>query len=135
LVLSENDPSEPVIALELVENGEVTLCGEDGPSTGEIHVEITQAGSNHLRIETTSDRSGWLLVRDSYYPGWSATVDGEEDFVSPANAAFRAVPVPAGDHVVDLHYRPLSFYFGLLLSMVGLAVVFFAVRKPGETIP
>jgi hypothetical protein len=135
LVLSENDPSEAVIALELVENGEVTLCGEDGPSTGEIHVEITQAGSNHLRIETTSDRSGWLLVRDSYYPGWSATVDGEEDFVSPANAAFRAVPVPAGDHVVDLHYRPLSFYFGLLLSMVGLAVVFFAVRKPGETIP
>ena len=65
---------------------------------------------------------GYLLLSDTYDPGWSATVDGEPAAVLPANVAFRAVRVPEGQHSVVFRYRPVGLVTGLVLSLVGLVV-------------
>jgi uncharacterized membrane protein YfhO len=59
---------------------------------------------------------------DGYDPGWRATVDGAAAEVLRANVAFRAVPVAAGRHVVDLVYRPRSAEVGLAVTGAGLLI-------------
>jgi uncharacterized membrane protein YfhO len=43
--------------------------------------------------------------------------------IHPANLAFRAVPLPAGDHRIEFRYRPGSFRLGLLLGAASLAAI------------
>jgi len=67
---------------------------------------------------------------DAYDPGWRATLDGGAAPLLRANVAFRAVPVPAGRHEVELRYRPRSLILGLLVTAVtGLSALAFAVGK------
>jgi uncharacterized membrane protein YfhO len=65
-------------------------------------------------------------VLDNYYPEWRAAVDGEPAPVVRANLAFRAVPVPAGDHVVMMHFEPRALRAGVLVSvtlLLGLTAI------------
>ena len=65
---------------------------------------------------------GIVVVNEAYYPGWSATVDGEEVAISPANGLFRAVPVAsAGRHRIVMRFLPRRFYW--LLPAYAAAIV------------
>lgn len=85
--------------------------------------------SHHkIEIDATTDRERWLILNDSFYPGWQCSIDGLQAKIYPANVAFRAVLVPEGKHRISFRYRPFLFYLGLaisgtacLLSIVGLA--------------
>lgn len=66
------------------------------------------------------DGSGYLLVRDSYARGWSATVDGRAAPLLRANGKHQAVPLDAGRHRVELRYRPPGLVAGLVAMGVGL---------------
>jgi uncharacterized membrane protein YfhO len=76
-----------------------------------------------VEVQATAARPGWLVVRDAFYPGWHAYVDGQEAPIYPAFVAFRAVPVPAGTHRVAFRFEPASVRGGLLLSALGLAMI------------
>jgi uncharacterized membrane protein YfhO len=60
-----------------------------------------------------------LVVRDTFFPGWSATVDGEPVPLWRADYLFRAVPVPAGTHVVELDFRSRALEHGLVVSLLA----------------
>jgi len=83
---------------------------------------ITSADCDHVVIQCDAEREGWLVLRDNYFPGWVARVDGAESPIEIANFSFRAVRVPAGNHVVELAYQPTSFRIGLALSLIALLV-------------
>ena len=51
---------------------------------------------------------GYLLLLDTYFPGWSATVNGEPAPILRADYNFRAVSLPAGRSTVCFSYRPES---------------------------
>ena len=70
----------------------------------------------------------WLVLSDTYYPGWVATVDGQPAAVLRGDVLFRVVPVPAGEHDVEFRFEPASVKLGLLISLAALVLV--AVR-PG----
>jgi uncharacterized membrane protein YfhO len=67
------------------------------------------------------------VLADSSYPGWKAYVDGREQEVLRANLFFRAVVLPAGDHVVEFRYQPRSFALGMILSLMVLVGVVMAM--------
>ena len=69
----------------------------------------------------------YLVLSDSWYPGWLATVDGVDVPIERANILFRAVRVPPGDHTVEFRYEPRSVSTGALVSAgsIGAAVVLF----------
>ena len=72
-------------------------------------------------LQVAPRRSGYLVLEDTFYPGWQARVDGRAASIVPANEAFRAVAVPAGRHVVSFRYRPASATAGATVSLASLA--------------
>jgi uncharacterized membrane protein YfhO len=78
---------------------------------------------NEVVIETESASPALLLLTDSYYPGWRASIYETPSTVIRANYAFRGVPVPAGRQVVAFRYEPASFRVGLYISLVAIALL------------
>lgn len=106
------DPAREVILAE------GTPHGAGPPSSGAV--QILELKADRVRLEADLGEAGYVVVVDAYDPGWRATVDGREAPVLKANLAFRAVPVPAGPHTVELVYRPRAVILGLLVSAAAL---------------
>jgi hypothetical protein len=99
------------------------------------NVRVLNYENNAVRCEVESGGKGYLVLLDSYYPGWRATLDGSHVEIRRANYAFRAVEVPPGKHIVEFRYRPISFYLGCLITIITLFVgtgVWFGARRSGE---
>jgi hypothetical protein len=80
---------------------------------------IAYEESTRLRIQVNAPRGGYLLVADTYYPGWRATVDGTVAKVFRANISSRAVRLPPGSRTVEFNYDAASFFQGIKLACVG----------------
>ena len=72
--------------------------------------------------EVEAKQPGYLVLLDSYYPGWRAYLDGKEVEILRANYAFRAVEVGSGRHRVEFRYRPTSFYTGMAITLISVLV-------------
>ena len=102
-------------------------AGQTLPSTaltpGLGAVEWVEDTAERVVLRVQAPEGGHLVVRDTYFPGWSATVDGRRVELTRADVLFRAVPLrasPAPQEVV-MTYRSLPFERGALLS--GVAAV------------
>ena len=75
------------------------------------------------RIVVNSAQPGYLMLRQQYYPGWVASVSGEEAEIYRANYLFQAIPIPAGRSIVTLSYQPKSLLIGALLSLMAILIL------------
>jgi uncharacterized membrane protein YfhO len=73
-----------------------------------------------VTLSVDAGQPGYLVLSDTYYPGWRATVDGQPEAIWRANYAFRAVYVPAGQHTVQFVFDPAIWKAGLAVSGVTL---------------
>ena len=99
--------------------GEKTAEGET--------VEIVTYAPEHVVLDVEATGDGYLVLTDTYYPGWRARVDGEEVPIFRANLTSRAVELPAGRHRVEFEYRPRVLYLGLAISLGSLLLVVFGL--------
>ncbi len=109
--------------IETLRRGEDTVILENVPDPKELsagQVLKFVRSSNWLRIEATSKQDGILVVNDSYWPGWKATIDGKEVPIWRADFIVRAVPWPAGHHLLEMKYEPLEVRIGWVVSMIGI---------------
>jgi hypothetical protein len=89
---------------------------------------VTEDGNETVTLRADAARAGYLILDDSAYPGWDATLDGLSVRWLPANEDFRAVAIPAGRHVISFHYDPGSFLLGAIVTALSLlALVMIAV--------
>lgn len=97
-------------------------------------VIIQNIGPHRLQLRFTAPASGFIVLTDTFYPGWQAAVNNHPAEILPANLAFRAVEVEAGPHNVTFYYRPLSFTIGLWTSSITclIIVVVIAVWTTGQ---
>jgi uncharacterized membrane protein YfhO len=79
-------------------------------------VEVVSYAANAVTLEAETSAPGWLVLSDTYYPGWEATIDGQPTPIYQANGCVRAVTVPAGRHRIEFRFRPRTFYTGGLIS-------------------
>ncbi len=98
--------------------------------SSQVHVLEDRPG--RLLVEARLSRPGELVVLEGFDRGWRARVDGREASPRPANTIFLSVPLEAGEHRVELAYRPISVTVGLVVTVasalaVGLAL---ARRRP-----
>lgn len=95
-------------------------------------------GQTSSFIKTNSEADGFLLVTDSFYPGWEAKIDGQPAKIYRTDFAFRGIFVPQGEHLIEFIYQPLSFRLGSFISlstaviMIGIIIVFFSVKTAPE---
>ncbi|MCK8502734.1 YfhO family protein [Myxococcus fulvus] len=93
----------------------------DQPECAGGSVRIEKSTAQHLELDVSACDDSYLVVSDSYYPGWRATVDGKDTPIHRANHALRAVRLTPGTHRVHFDYAPTSFRLGLALSLLGWA--------------
>lgn len=96
-------------------------------------VQFIDDEPDRVVLDVTARKSGYLVLADSDYPGWKATVDGRPTDIYRANFLARAIRVPSGRHQVEFVYRPLSFRFGVALTLgtvlfVGVGLILCRAR-------
>ncbi len=77
------------------------------------------------RVVVEADSPGVLVLADSWYPGWEATVDGEPAPIRPGWGILRTVELPDDDvtHEVVFEYQSRSFQVGVAISATTFAVL------------
>ncbi len=78
---------------------------------------------NHVTIKTRQDGNGFLVLNDTYFPGWTVTVDGKEREILKANHYYRAVQLGPGEHTLEFDYFPEGFREGLIVSSICLLIL------------
>jgi hypothetical protein len=103
------------------------LLSEDvlppGPRQSFAPADVTRRTPNRVVVDATLSEPGYLVLSDTYYPGWRATVDGAPHDIAPANLGLRSIPLGAGEHHVVLQYSPPGFAIGAVVSLLSAAVV------------
>jgi hypothetical protein len=100
-------------------------------------VDIKSYEPNQLTYEVNSGKGGVVVFSEVYYPGWTATIDGEPAELGRVNYILRALNVKPGKHEVVLSFFPKSVdttetvaytaYAILILVLAGAA--FMAYRR------
>lgn len=89
-------------------------------------VVITSYTPNKIIIEAdVTGKPKFLVLSDTYYPGWKAVVDGKQHRILRADYILRAVYLSAGKHNVKFIYDPLSFKIGLFVTCLTLIILTF----------
>jgi hypothetical protein len=102
----------------VVVEGSVSPVSSQQPGTA----RIVGGTPLELNLAVDSPDGGMLVVADTYFPDWEASIDGAPTTIYRANLAFRAVVVPAGAHSVRMIYQPQTLAVGAAISGVSLAV-------------
>lgn len=124
--LAENAVSGCVV----LEGNNFIATDSSGNGQGSLAVQVVS--SNRIVLTSNSPDDGWVVVRDTWYPGWVASIDGVESPVLRADYLFKAVGVPAGSRQVELEYKPVSFTSGLWISLVSwifMGLAWLALRQ------
>jgi hypothetical protein len=91
---------------------------------------VIEESPNRVVLSTRSDRPGWLVQADLWYPGWTAKIDGENAPLYRADYLFRGIFVPAGNHKLTIAYQPISFYTGLVITVLsGLCLIVIIINR------
>lgn len=126
------DPSFDARASVLI-SGEPPVGGADAstaPVEASSGVEWRSDQPDRLRMTVRASQPSWLVLLDTWEPGWKATVNGRERPVRRADFSFRAVQVPAGTSDVSLSYRPIELAAGAGVSLVAMTAVALALSWP-----
>jgi len=114
-----SDDFDPEREVVLPEPPPIALDGEQAQGS----VEWLARSPNELRLSVRTERPALLVVADNWFPAWHATVDGEDAPVLRAYHSLRAVPVPAGEHTVEMRYSSSIVSRSLWLSLVMLVTM------------
>ena len=100
-------------------------------------VSITAYEPNQLKYDVNSGKGGVIVFSEIYYPGWTATVDGEPVELGRVNYILRAINVKPGKHEVVLSFFPKSVdttesiaytAYGILILVI-LGALFMEYRR------
>ncbi len=120
IMSDSHDPSREVV---LASEPPVTLSGE--PVAGTVTWE--ERGPDRMALSVESEGAALLTVADNWFPGWKATVNGEEVPVLRAYHTLRAIPVGAGSSRVEMWYESEVVNRSFLLSVIVLLGLFAAL--------
>jgi hypothetical protein len=107
------------------------LEGSPRPEQGGagIVTALRDEGPNKVELAVEAPEGGWLVLADTWFPGWVVELDGQPTESFPANGVMRSVWIPAGEHTVVFQYRPITVPVGLALTVFGLAAFAYLRRK------
>jgi len=120
----------------IVETGDPLTAATDTTAS----VSVTNYDAKTIKLETSSNSKGFLVLSEIYYPaGWEATIDGEPAKIYKSDFVLRGLQVPAGDHSITMTFEPASNIWGgriawfghliLWISGIGVGIMFWRKRQ------
>lgn len=127
----------PLLAGEVIDPFRIALVEGTPPAAAlpaTLAIESAEVIHNEpdgLTVATSSAAPGLLVVSQIYSSGWRASVDGAEMPILPTFHALQGIPLPAGEHRVELRYDPLSLRAGLIVSGLTTAAMLLCFAVAG----
>lgn len=78
---------------------------------------------NRVTIKATLFEDGYLVLSDTFYPGWNAYVDGKKSRVLKTDYILRSVFLEKGEHMVQFIYEPKSFTIGMIITLTSMGIL------------
>ena len=100
-------------------------------------VKITSYEPNRLTYDVNTGKGGVLVFSEIFYPGWTATVDGQPVEIGRVNYILRAIHIQPGQHQVELTFFPksvdttetIAYIAIVLLVLIVLGIVFIEWKR------
>lgn len=109
------DPAQTVL---LAGSPRTPPAGEVGsPEPGEVALRVDRPDERHFQVIT--GHAAYLVIAETWYPGWSVTVNSEPATLHRANLTFMAVAVPPGASDVVLRYHLTHWPLAMLITLVA----------------
>ena len=114
-----------------------TQLGEAMEQDSVSIVTIKGYEPNELSYEVNSGKGGVVVFSEIYYPGWTATIDGQPAELGRVNYILRALNVKSGKHDVVLTFKPksvnttetIAYISYVILMLVVLGAVYMEYRR------
>ena len=82
---------------------------------------------NYLRYESKSEGKSLIVFSEIFTrEGWSVKIDGQTATPLRANYILRAMNVPAGKHVVEFSFDPVSLHVTENIAFIALGILVLA---------
>jgi hypothetical protein len=87
-------------------------------------MEVVKYEPNYVRLKVNAHSAGIVVLKDAFYPGWSAFINGTKVPILRANGMVRAVEIGhPGRYKVEFRYLPKSFIWGVILCIASLSLI------------
>jgi hypothetical protein len=98
-------------------------AGQQVPPSG-VHASIEEWEPGRMRIALAGvdPNPTFLLVSETWYPDWHATVDGKPAAVHRGDYAFLSVALPPGAREVRLEFASPDYRRGRTITWLALLV-------------
>jgi hypothetical protein len=136
---------DPEKTVYISEKESTKLLGEfiwepdaDGEVVFEGQVEFLDYQPNRIDLKTHLNQAAFLVLSDSYYPGWKVLVNGKEKPLLRVDYILRGVLLENGESRVTFVFAPVTFHIGAAISLMALAIVLsglFFLRRKKHTLP
>lgn len=107
------------------------INNEDFSKTPVFYQEVS---NNHIKLSGNFTQNSFVVVTNTYYPGWEAYIDGQKTEILKTNYAFQGVTINKPAQTVDLLYNPFSFKLGLMLTAISSVIALLILLIPGKII-
>lgn len=114
----------------IVKSGLSAIKGAESKSSCPVYdnnkagCHISSYSPENIGIEVMSQKPCWLVLSDTYFPGWKAYADGIEQPVYRANYFMRAVYLSGKEKNIRFKYTPIAFMVGSLISILSIIFIF-----------
>lgn len=114
--------------------GQVFLVDKDPPRLAtcdalEDEVDMPVHQAHRVSIRAKLGCRGMVILSDTWFPGWRATVDGRSAEIYEAYGMLRGVVVEAGEHTIEMRYRPASVLIGGAMTLLAALAAVVAHRR------
>jgi uncharacterized membrane protein YfhO len=86
-------------------------------------VDILRYESGKVIIEAETDAPRFLVLSDTWYPGWKVYVDDKPDKIYRTDYILRSVHLEPGKHIVKFTYDPFSFKIGIIITLGTIGIL------------
>ncbi len=84
---------------------------------------IADAKPGFWKLSSENDSDSFVIFTQTYYPGWTAKIDGQITEIYQADYLFQAISVPQGNHEIIFEYESPLLKKGVTLTIIGLVIV------------
>lgn len=120
LLSPEFDPAQTAV----VHSETPVDCPVQPLSDGSASAALLDYQPTKLTIQTTTPQPSWLIVNDTYYPGWEAWANGQKLIVHPTDYGLRGICLPAGDNlIVEMIFNPPILQIGGWVTATAVLIL------------